>query len=129
MNLSTISLLILVQYNKPKPLDSTGNTCIEDEKVELLTKYELTYPNYLLTVDEVGSNLYYHYDNNISREKYISSASSNHTTIQSNNNNYRFTVLGFTSSDSKPVICTVIMKAERLSYEQIQGIDITVSFF
>ena len=55
-------------------------------------------------------------------------ANRNYTTIWSNNNNYKFVVLLFITSDSKPIMCIIIMKAEMLSYEQIQGININTLF-
>ena len=92
--------------------------------VRCLRKYELIHSNYLLLVDEVRSNFYCNYDNNVSKEKYILRVSNGYTIIKSNNNDYRFSVLRFISTDRQPVMYVAIIKAERLSYEQMQGIGI-----
>ena len=77
-------------------------------------------------VDEVGLNLHYNYNNNLGRKSYILRASSDHITIRSNNNGCQFTILRFTSTDRQPIMYVLIKEAERLSYDQIQGIDISV---
>ena len=89
-----------------KICDSEGNMVNNEENmVRLPIKYKPMLPNYLLIVDKVGSNL--HCDNNkdVSREKYILSIRNDDAIIRSNNNNYKFTLLVFTSTDRQPVVC------------------------
>ena len=71
----------------------------EDNMVRLPKKYELIHPNYLLITDEFWSNLHCDYNNNIRGEKYMLRVSNNYATIKSNNNDYRFFILGFTSAN------------------------------
>ena len=75
----------------------------------------MTYPNYLLMINKVGSNRHCNHGNNAGREKYIFGNRSNHTTILSNNNNYGFVVFVFVSNNSNLIICVVIIKVRRLS--------------
>ena len=89
----------------------------KDEMVGLATKHELKHPDYLLVIDEVGSNLHCDHDNNVGGEKCMFAGGYDHTTTRSNNNDCRFSLLGFTIGDGKPVMCVSIVKAEKLHYE------------
>ena len=111
---------ICAESAEAKIHDSEGNIINnKDNIVELLIKYELIHPDYLLIVGKVGSNLHCDYDNNTSGEKYILRVGNDYTTIKSDNNDYRFSMLGCASTNRQSTIYVVIIKAERLSYEQI----------
>ena len=87
----------------------------KDEMVELATKHELKHPDCLLVVDEVGYNLHCDHDDEFGGEKCMLASISNHATSRSNNSDYRFSFLGFTSGDGKPAMFVAIVKAERLT--------------
>ena len=86
----------------------------------------MIYPEHLLFLNEVGLNLNYDSNKNVRGEKYIFSAGSSYITIISNNIECYYIVYRFVSIGRKPVISIVIIKAERLNYEQIIGININI---
>jgi len=73
-------------------------------------------------------NLYKNRDKNTREEKHIFTTGIEHTTICSNNNKYRFTILEFTLTMRDPVISIYITKGKNLIYEQIIEINITIPY-
>ena len=109
---------IIDYHDSPKTHNNTGEEVFDEaEMTRLPTHYYLEHSNYLLFVDEVGSNLHCDTDKNISQEKYLRSETSKYANIHSNNNECRFSILGFTVATGNAVIAVCIIKAEKLSYK------------
>ena len=120
---------IITLLDKEVIYDINGKETADKSTIfSLQTKYKLIHPDYLLFIDEVSSNLHCDHDNNVGREKYIIEHSTDHTIICSKNNDYRFLLLGFTSTSGCPVLCVYIIKAETLSYNQVMGADINIPY-
>ena len=110
--------------------DGEGNLVYEEDlMVGLSIKHELIHPDHLLMVDEIGSNLHCDHDYNVGGEKHVFGVGSDHSTIRINNNDCRFSLLGFSSADGQPAMFIEMIKAKRLSYKLTQGTDMNVPLF
>ena len=97
----------------PTKEDALGRKC----------KYHLTHPNYLLFVDEVGSNTNMTSDKNKGGEQFVCERG----TVprqQASNTDIHFTCLGFTNASGEAVMCGIIIGAGTLSVEQVLGVDV-----
>jgi len=89
------------------------------EKVE----YEITHPDHILYVDEVGNNTCQRDDGSKGGQKFLGARGSQARKGCSISDAH-WTTLGFTSSDGKPVMCAVIFASQTLTVEERLGIDI-----
>ena len=86
-------------------------------------QYHLTHPEYLLFVDEVGSNTNMTSDKNKGGEQFACERG----TVprqQASNTDIHFTVLGFTNAAGQAVLCGIIIGGSTLSADQILGFDV-----
>ena len=103
-------------------LDEEGNIS-DTNSFGRKTRFELTYPEYLLFVDEVGSNTNMSKDGNKGGEK-LACERGNAPRQQASTFDTHFTVLGFTDAQGTPVMCAIIMSGNSLTADQILGIDV-----
>ena len=89
------------------------------EKVE----YEITHPDHILYVDEVGNNTNQRDDGSKGGQKFLGARGSQARKACSISDAH-WTTLGFTSSDGKPVMCAIIFASQSLTVEERLGIDI-----
>ena len=83
----------------------------EKKSFGMKTKYMLKHPGKLLFLDEVGSNTSQAKGGQIGGEKLFTVGSESRPQTRSTQKDAHFTVLGFTTSDGKPVICAIIFAA------------------
>ena len=89
------------------------------EKVE----YELTHPDYILYVDEVGNNTCQKEDGSKGGQKMLVERGSEARTACSTSDAH-WTTLGFTAVNGEPVLCVIIFASKTLSVEERLGVDI-----
>ena len=87
------------------------------------TKYMLKHPGKLLFVDEVGNNTSQAKDGQIGGQKLLTVGSESRQQTRSAQKDAHFTVLGFTTSDGKPVMCAIIFAPKQLEPGWVQGLD------
>lgn len=88
------------------------------EKVE----YDLTHPDYILYVDEVGNNTCQKEDGSKGDQNMLVRRGSEAKTACSTPNDHWMT-LGFTADNGEPVLCVIIFASEILSVEERLGVD------
>ena len=86
-------------------------------------QYKLTHPEYLLFVDEVGSNTNMSRDENKGGERLVCERGSV-SRQQASTSDAHFTVLRFINVLSQPVLCGIIIGGASFSPDQILGFDI-----
>jgi hypothetical protein len=90
-------------------LDKYG-VVVEEEHLAFgrKTKYQMIQPNYLVFVDEVGDNTSQKDDGNIAGTKYIVGRK-NRALMRAAQNDYHFTMLGFSLANGRPILCVIIV--------------------
>lgn len=88
-------------------------------------KYRLTHPERTIYVDEMGSNTNMKERGNRKQTRVLVEPSSEAKQDCSTSNN-KFTVMGFSTGEGKPLLCALILECERrkLPFHVIQGFDI-----
>ena len=89
------------------------------EKIE----NELTHPDYILNVDEVGNNTCQKEDGSKGGQKMLVGRGTEARTACSTSDAHWIT-LGFTAGNSEPVLCVIIFASETLTVEERLGVDI-----
>ena len=89
------------------------------EKVE----YQLTHPDHILYVDEVGNNTCQKEDGGKGGQKMLIGRGTEARTACSTSDAH-WTTLGFTAGNGEPVLCVIIFASETLTVEERLGVDI-----
>ena len=89
------------------------------EKVE----YQVTHPDYILYVDEVGNNTWQKEDGSKGGQKMLVGRGTEARTACSTSDAH-WTTLGFTAGNGEPVLCVIIFASETLTVEERLGVDI-----
>ena len=106
-----------------KWLDINGNEVEEQEAFGRKCTHLLTHPEYVLFVDEVGSNTNMTKDGNKGGEK-LACERGSQPRQQASSNDIHFTTLGFTNALGQPILCGIIITGHQLSANDILGIDV-----
>jgi hypothetical protein len=108
----------------PEPLwrDENGKVITEEKAYELASQYELIYPDWLLFVDECGSNTSQSKDGQVGRQVFLCSKDGQ-PQQQAATKDAHFTVLGFTAASGEAVMCAVIFVAKTFKLEWQTGFD------
>jgi hypothetical protein len=88
----------------------------------LKSKFELIHPDWLLFIDEVGSNTSQTKDGRVGGQTYLCSVEGR-PQERASTKDAHFTVLGFTTSSGEPVMCVIIFAAKSLRDEWRTGFD------
>jgi hypothetical protein len=95
---------------------------LEEQAFGLKSSYELIHPDWLLFVDEVGSNTSQAKDGNVGGQLYLCSVDGR-PQQRAATKDAHFTVLGFTAASGEPVMCAVIFAAKTFRDEWRTGFD------
>ena len=95
----------------------------EEEAFGRKVTHLLTRPDYVVFVDEVGSNLSQEGDGAVGGERKIVGRGSVPRESASTNDTH-FTVLGFTAATGQPIMCAVIVEGKTLKPEVVTGLDV-----
>ena len=112
------------ELDEPVWRDKSGNI-ITDRRHAYgrRSRYEITHPDYILFVDEVGGNMKVKGDGHNGGERFVCKRGTIPQQQASTNNNH-FTVLPFTAANGEPVMCAIIFEGkEGLKAEWETGID------
>jgi hypothetical protein len=116
--------------NEPLYFDRDGNELSSDKADEVFglpTNIKLVHPNYLLFVDEVGSNTDMKKDKQQGKQRVIAEKGCQGTR-SAITSDLHYTVMGFTAATGEPVMCCVIFQSnneESIPSSWVSGIDIT----
>ena len=127
---------IAVKLDTPQYLEKSGSAILHpDPSYHLLNHYKLIAPEWLLFVDEMGSNTNMKHDAHNGR-RIISSVQhteKNHTKSESpkakllcGESDRPFTILPFFAATGEPVFCVIIIKGKSLDANIITGEDVTI---
>ena len=83
----------------------------------------LTRPDYVVFVDEVGSNLSQEGDGAVGGERKIVGRGSV-PRERATTNDTHFTVLGFTAATGEPIMCAIIVEGKTIKPEVVTGLDV-----
>lgn len=95
----------------------------EAEAVGRKVEYEVTHPDHMLYVDEVGNNTCQKEDGNKGGGKYLTERCQEPRNACSTSDAH-WTCLGFTAGTGEPVLCVIIFAAQGLTVEERLGIDV-----
>ena len=94
-----------------------------EEAVGEMIEYELTHPDHVLYVDEVGNNTCQKDDGSKGGQKMLVGRGTEARTGCSTSDAH-WTTLGFTAGNGEPVLCVIIFASETLTVEERLGVDI-----
>jgi hypothetical protein len=110
-------------WETEKMLDNEGNEVTKKEDMYgRPTKYNLTHPDKLIFVDEVGNNTSQANDGNKTGTKYVTRKGWR-AHQQNSFTDCHYTTLGFTAATGEPVMCAVIIAADRLKDHEKIGFN------
>jgi hypothetical protein len=114
---------IAVEHPEPVWRNEKGEVVESEEQAfGLKSAYELIHPDWLLFVDEVGSNTSQAKDGNVGGQLYLCSVDGR-PQQRAATKDAHFTVLGFTAADGQPVMCAIIFAAKTFREEWRTGFD------
>jgi hypothetical protein len=118
-----VSAGVAVKHEAPVWRNTTGEvvTC-EKEALGLQSAYELVHPEWLVFVDEVGSNTSQVKDGAIGGQTYLC-AKDGRPQQRAATKDAHFTVLGFTAANGEPIMCAIIFAAKTMKEEWALGYD------
>jgi len=112
-----------VEHPEPVWRDESGTIVESEEKAfGVKSKYELINPDWVLFVDECGSNTSQAKDGQVGGQLYLC-ASDRRPQQRASTKDAHFTVLGFTAADGSPVMCGIIFAAKSMREEWKMGHD------
>jgi hypothetical protein len=88
----------------------------------LKSAYGVIHPEWLVFVDEVGSNTLQAKDRAIGGQTYLC-AKHGHLQQRAATTESHFTVLGFTATNGKPIMCAIIFATKTKKHEWVPGFD------
>jgi hypothetical protein len=104
-------------------LDKEGNEVTNKEDMHgRPTKYNLTHPEKLIFVDEVGYNISQANDGNKTGTKYVTGKGFR-AQQQNSLTECHYTTLGFTAATGEPLMCAIIISADRLKDHEKLGFN------
>ena len=103
--------------------DKEGNTCEEKDAYGCMVDVDITDPNMCIVFDEVGGNTSQKGDGHKGEAKYVCEIGSIPQQKMSEKDK-KFTVLGLTCLDGKPLMCVIIIKGKKENKLNKVGIDI-----
>jgi hypothetical protein len=95
----------------------------EEEAFGRRITHLLTRPDYVVFVDEVGSNLSQEGDGAVGGERKIVGRGSV-PRERATTNDTHFTVLGFTAATGEPIMCAIIVEGKTIKPEVVTGLDV-----
>ena len=110
----------------PLWLDRDGKECDESESLGCMVTHKLKHPDICFVGDEVGGNISMKGDGNAGGKKLCKE----HGTIsyeRASTTDKRFTMIGLTSLDGKPVMCVLIIQGKEPNLLVETGIDVTIN--
>ena len=114
---------IAVEHPEPLWRNEKGEVVeLEEQAFGLKSPYELIHPDWLLFVDEVGSNTSQAKDGNVGGQLYLCTVDGR-PQQRAATKDAHFTVLGFTAASGEPVMCAVIFAAKAFRDEWRTGFD------
>jgi hypothetical protein len=114
---------LAVAYPEPLWRNEKGEVVEEEEKAfRMKSKYELIHPDWLLFVDEVGSNTSQSKDERVGGQTYLCSIDGR-PQLHASTKDAHFTVLGFTAANGEPVVSAIIFAAKSMHDDWRTGFD------
>jgi hypothetical protein len=114
---------LAVKHEAPVWWDDTGKIVIcEKEALGLQSAYRLLHPEWLVFVDEVGSNTSQVKDGAIGGQTYFC-WKEGHPQNRAATKDAHFTILGFTAANGEPIMCVIIFAAKTMKEEWALGYD------
>ncbi len=86
------------------------------------SEFELIHPDWLVFVDEVGSNNLQTKDSNVGGETYLC-LKEGIPQSYAETKDAHFTMLGFTAASGEPIMCALVFAAKAMKEEWILGFD------
>ena len=102
--------------------NAAGDVVPENESLGCQSAYELIHPEWLVFVDEVGSNTSQTKDGRVGGQTYLC-MKEGRPQQRAATKDAHFTVLGFTAANGKPLMCAIIFAAKSLKEEWRLGFD------
>ena len=120
---------VLEKLQEPVWMNALG-VIIEsvDEAFGMKVTHNVKHPNYMLFVDEVGSNTNMKGNGNIGSKRLLK-AKGSQARVLAATTDVHFTVLGFTAGNSEPVMCANVVTSHELRYNVQLGVDIRADMF
>jgi hypothetical protein len=94
----------------------------EEEAFGCKSQYELIHPEWVLFVDECGSNTSQSKDGQVGGQTYLCSRTGWRQQMAATKDAH-FTVMGFTAASGDPVMCMIIFAAKVFKDEWRTGVD------
>ena len=108
-------------------VDKEGKEVVsEEDAYGCKCTIRIIHPDYMLCVDEVGSNIDMTGDGHAGGELYISVAKKGPPQIKISTKNKHWTTLGLTAMNGEPVMCVLIFASKKKDAYRELGVDCTV---
>jgi hypothetical protein len=103
---------LAVKHVEPVWRNKTGDVVpCEKDAFGLKSAYELIHPEWLVFIDEVGSNTSKAKDGAVGGQTYLCTRDG-HPQQRAATKDCHFTVLGFTAANGEPIMCAIIFAAK-----------------
>jgi hypothetical protein len=114
---------LAVKHAEPVWRNETGDVVpCEKDAFGLKSAYELIHPEWLVFVDEVGSNTSQAKDGAVGGQTYLCTRDGR-PQQRAATKDCHFTVLGFTAANGEPIMCAIIFAAKSMKQEWTLGFD------
>jgi hypothetical protein len=113
---------LAVKHNDAIWRNAAGDVVPENESLGCQSAYELIHPEWLVFVDEVGSNTSQTKDGRVGGQTYLC-MKEGRPQQRAATKDAHFTVLGFTAANGKPLMCAIIFAAKSLKEEWRLGFN------
>ena len=110
--------------NAKKYVNEARETVSKNEAVGFPATLDLEHPDFILHADKTGFNHNSREDDNVGGHLFIGSASNEKLLVESNENDCRVAVMGFTNSLGTPMLCVAIIKGSQLECFEKFGVDL-----
>jgi len=119
---SLVTAGLAVKHNEPVWRSAAGDIVPEEIAFGCKSAFELIHPEWLVFVDEAGSNTSQTKDGNVGGQTYLCTKEVR-TQQRAATKDAHFTLLGFTAANGKPIMCALIFAAKAMKDEWITGFD------
>jgi hypothetical protein len=111
-----------VKHDEPVWRSAVGDIVPKEITFECKSMFELIHPEWLVFVNEVGSNTSQTKDGNVGGQTYLCTKEGC-MQQRAATKDAHFTLLGFTAANGKPIMCAIIFAAKAMKDDWITGFD------
>ena len=118
---------VAVEFDEPVWIESDGNFCDKKDSVGFMVTHSITHPGYFMVADELRGNISQKGDMHVRGTRLLCEKVSVPKQISSNEDKH-FTLLGFTTFTSEPIMRAVILTGVNQNSCFESGINFTKEF-